>query len=86
MNSTLESIFFLPIWIGDWIGKRVGKGLKGIISYVVLYLIVTACLSIITDGVKSSRTNLMFHFFNTYLLLGMYYVFLHYWKRSEHKS
>jgi predicted Na+-dependent transporter len=89
MNSELESIFFLPIWIGTWIEKRIGKGVKGVkgvISYVTIYFIVTSFLFIITNGIEVWFINQMFSFFNTYLLLGMLYVFFIYWKRSEQKS
>ncbi|WP_282137152.1 hypothetical protein [Rossellomorea aquimaris] len=86
MNRELESIFFLPIWIGTWIEKRIGQGIKGVISYVVIYFIVTTFLFIITNGIEVWGIDQMFSFFNTYLLLGMLYVFFIYWKRVEQKS
>ncbi|MGG1631750.1 hypothetical protein [Rossellomorea sp. NRS-1567] len=86
MNSELESIFFLSIWIGAWIEKRIGQGVKGVISYVVIYFIVTTFLFIFTNGIEVWFINQMFSFFNTYLLLGMLYVFFIYWKSSEQKT
>ncbi|MGM0852892.1 MAG: hypothetical protein ACQEWI_09835 [Bacillota bacterium] len=83
MNNQLESIFFLPIWIGTWIDKRIGQGKKGVFSYVVIYFIVTTFLFIITNGIEGWFINQMFSFFNTYFLLGMLYVFFIYWKKSE---
>ncbi|MDT9027179.1 MULTISPECIES: hypothetical protein [Rossellomorea] len=83
MNRELESIFFLPIWIGTWIQKRVGQGVKGVISYVVIYFIVTTFLFIIMNGIEVWFFDQMFSFFNTYLLLGMLYVIFNYWKRSK---
>ncbi|WP_201712747.1 hypothetical protein [Rossellomorea arthrocnemi] len=86
MNSELERIFFLPIWIGTWVEKRIGRGVKGVFSYVVIYFIVTSFLFILTNGVDGWWINQMFSFFNTYLLLGMLYVFFDYWKRTGHES
>ncbi|UXH46177.1 hypothetical protein N5C46_09065 [Rossellomorea vietnamensis] len=79
----MNNLFFLPIGIGVWIEKRVGTGVRGIIGYLIIYMIITFGFSLITDGIGSTFINRMFYFFNTYLCLGMLYVIFHYWKRNE---
>ncbi|MCA1060553.1 hypothetical protein LCL96_16580 [Rossellomorea aquimaris] len=86
MRNELESVFSLPVWIAKWIENKIGRGVKGVISYVVFYLLVTGFLSIMTDGIGSSFINQMFYILNTYLLLGMCYVFLYYWKKPKKQS
>lgn len=83
MNNRFSRIFFLPVLAGKWIQRRMGKGVKGVISYVIFYFIVTGLLFIITDEIDTFFIDQMFYFFNTYLLLGMYYVFFYYWRESK---
>ncbi|UTE78698.1 hypothetical protein [Rossellomorea sp. KS-H15a] len=83
MNKPLESIFFLSVWIGKWIGKRIGREVKGLISFVLIYFIFKLLLSILTDMIGSPFIDQLFYFFNTYLLLGMFYVYAYDWKSSK---
>ncbi len=81
-NSPLNNVFFLQIWIGTLIHKRMGSGIMGKISYFILYLILTIVLFFISDGIDTWFVNQAFSYFNTYLLLGMMYVFFISWRKK----
>lgn len=77
----LNEFFFLPIRIGACIRKEAGTGVKGKVSYIFLYLAVTFLLFAALDGVQVWYVGDALYYVNTYLFLGMMYVFFT-WRKA----
>ena len=83
MNKQINKFFFLPLLIAEAIQNKVGRGVKGILTYLIVYLILSTILTILSNGINLWFIRVLIpSVIDTYLLLGMIYVFFFIWRNN----